>query len=143
MIKLINNEFNKIKKSKIFFVFLIFIIVIIIMNRLSKKDLFDLSYNLIQFIGVVVSILFSSTICGEIESGNARFYLTKPHKRIKIYFSKLLTIMIYTLMNIIVVIITTMIVKNNYDLLFLVNFFKCSIPLLFIDIYILWSIIMN
>lgn len=138
MIKLINNELNKIKKSKLLFVIFLFIIVIILLNRYSKDDLFNVSYNLIQFVGIVISILFSGIICSEIDNGTFRFYLTKPYNRIKIYLSKLITIVLCTLIIISVIVLTVMIIKRSYNTKYLINYYKCSIPLIFVSIYILY-----
>ena len=83
MIRLINNEYNKIKKSKLLFILVLFIITIYIMNKYSSKNIIDLSYNLIPFIGVFISILYSGSVCGEVDSGSMKYYLTNHLKDIK------------------------------------------------------------
>ena len=90
MIRLINNEFIKIKKVKVIFTYICYIITLIILNKYSDKNILDLSYYLIPVIGVIVSILYGGIISSEKENGSFRYYLTKPYKRWKIYIAKLL-----------------------------------------------------
>ena len=138
MIKLINNEFNKIKKSKVIFTYILLIIVLFLMNKYSDKDIYSLSYYLIPIIGIIVCILFSSTICGELERGTLRYYLTKPFKRWKIYVSKILCMIIYILFGIIVVVMTTCLIGKFFDMDYLSKFFLYCIPILFIGVFCIY-----
>jgi ABC-type transport system involved in multi-copper enzyme maturation permease subunit len=95
MIKLINNEFKKIGFFKLCFPFIIFLIVIILIFEVTD-DMKNTIDNLIPFVGIMVSIIFSGIISNEIENGTIRFYLTKPISRNKIFQSKFITIIIYT-----------------------------------------------
>ena len=94
MIKLINNEFKKIGLLKLIISFILFIIVIIVIYEFTD-NMKNTIFNLIPFAGILITIIFSSTISGEIENGTFRFYLTKPISRKKIYQSKMVTIIIY------------------------------------------------
>jgi len=138
MIKLINNEFVKIKKTKIFIIYFMFIIVLLILKKYSNKNILELSYNLIQFIGVCCSILFSGCICGEIENGNMRYYLTKPYNRKKIYVSKLLSIIIYIFLNILIIIFTTLLINKSIDFEYIEKYFINCIPIFFVGSFTLF-----
>ena len=130
MIRLVNNEFNKIKKSKLIFIDILFIISIVVMNNYSDKNILDLSFNLIPFLGLIISILFSSSICGEIENGTMRYYLTKPYRRYKIYLSKLFCIILYCLISISIIIVASTIINGNIDTKYVLKFFVHCIPIL-------------
>ena len=138
MIKLINNEFNKIKKSKLFFSQIIFIIALFIMKKVSDNDLLYLSYNLIPFIGVSVSIFFGGIISSEIENGTFRQYLTTPVKRYKIYLSKLFSIFIYITLTIILIILVTFLLSKTISLKYIIKYFAYSIPAYFIGVFSLY-----
>ena len=138
MIKLINNEFIKVKKSRILFTYILLIISLIIMDKYSNKNILDLSFNLIPFIGIITCILYGGTINGEIDKGTFRYYLTKPYKRWKIYFSKIISIIIYLVLSIIVVMITSIIINNGYDGNYISKYIIHSIPLLFISTYLIY-----
>ena len=138
MIRLVINEINKIKKSKIIFIQILFILVVYLIHKYSNKELETVSYNLIQFIGVVVCILFSGSICGEIENGNMKYYLTKPFIRFKIYFSKLIVIILYIFINTFSVISSVIIINHNIDVNYIIHFIKYSVPLVFIGVYTLY-----
>ena len=138
MIKLINNELSKVKKRKIVFIELLFIITLILMNKYGKSSLSILSFNLIPFIGVVSSILFSGSICFEIESGTMRYYLTKPYKRWKIYLSKLITIILFVIISILIIVIVTTILENSFDKEYIIKYFKYSVPIIFLSSFILF-----
>ncbi len=138
MIKLINNEFNKIKKSKLFFSQILFILSLFIMKKVSDNDLLSLSYNLIPFIGVIVSIFFGGIISSEIENGTFRQYLTKPVKRYKIYLSKLISIFIYITLTIILIILFTFLLSKTISLRHIIKYFVYSIPVYFIGVFTLY-----
>ena len=138
MIKLINNEFIKIKRSKLIFTQIIFIIIIYIMKKVSSNDLLNLSYNLIPFVGIMVCILFGNTISGEIENGTFRFYLTKPFKRWKVYLSKFICINIYIILTLLIIIICTSIFSKNYNYDYFIKYIIYSIPVFFIGSFVLY-----
>lgn len=138
MIKLINNEFNKIKKSKLLFSQLLFIITLFIMKKLSDDNLLNLSYNLIPFIGIIVSIFYGGIISSEIENGTFRQYLTKPIKRWKIYLSKLISIFIYITITIILIIIFTFLLSKTFEFKHIIKYFVYSIPIYFIGVFTLY-----
>ncbi len=138
MIKLINNEFIKIKRSKLIFTQIIFIIIIYIMKKVSSNDLLNLSYNLIPFVGIMVCILFGNTISGEIENGTFRFYLTKPFKRWKVYLSKFICINIYIILTLLIIIICTSILSKNYNYDYFIKYIIYSIPVFFIGSFVLY-----
>ncbi|MBR4178768.1 MAG: ABC transporter permease subunit [Bacilli bacterium] len=138
MIGLINNEFNKVKKIRLIFSQILIIISIYVMYRVSDKDIYELVFNIIPIIGIFVSIFFSGSICGELERGNLRYYLTKPVKRWKIYLSKLICIYIYIHISLLFVIITCCILKKNIDGLFIGKYMTYSIPIFFIGIFVLY-----
>lgn len=138
MIGLINNEFNKVKKSKLIFSQIIIVISIYIMYRVSDKDIKDLVFNLIPIIGLFVCIFFSGSICGELERGNLRYYLTKPIKRWKIYLSKLICIYIYIYISLLLIIIMTCIIKNGIDAVFIGKYMTYSIPIFFMGVFVLY-----
>ena len=109
--------------------FVIFLIVIIIIFEFND-DMKNTIFNLIPFVGIIISILFSGIISSEIENGTFRFYLTKPVSRDKIYKSKLLTIIIYgTILLIYIYFIYTVLYKLN-DNNYFVKYVKYSSPLL-------------
>ena len=138
MIRLINNEFRKVKKSKLIFSQFLFVLVIYIMNRLSDKSLFELTINLIPFVGIMTSIFYGGTISGEIENGNMRYYLTKPFKRWKIYLSKLISIFICISLTLIIIIISSIIIEGSFDKDYIYRFSLYSIPIFFIGTFILY-----
>ncbi len=138
MIKLINNEFIKTRRIKIIFSEIIILISIFIMNKYSDKFLLDLIFNLIPFIGIIVSILFSGSICSEIENGTLRYYLTKPYKRWKIYLSKFICIYIYITITIIIINSFAFIITNTFDLKYLFKYYIYSIPIYFIGSCVLY-----
>lgn len=137
MIKLINNEFVKVKKSKLILTEILYIISIIVINKYSDKSIFDLVFNLIPFIGIIVCILYGGIISKERENGNLRFYLTKPVKRWKVYLSKFISIMLYIIVSNIIIVCTVILI-NGYDKLFIIKYIKHSIPVFFIGSYILY-----
>ena len=137
MIKLINNEFIKVKKYKIILTYILIIISIILMNKYGKSDIKDMSYNLIPFIGIIISILFSGSICSEIENGTMRYYLTKPFKRYKIYLSKLITILIYVILSYAVITISVSII-SNFDISYFKKYIIYMIPIMFTSSFIMY-----
>ena len=132
MIRLINNEYIKIGKIKLFLPFVLlslFIIIKYIINKsFSESDIL----SLIPFIGIIICIMFCGMISNEIESGTLRYYLTKPISRKKVYFSKLFSTFIYIiLLTLYILIIYFFINKSIYFKLI----FKCFIyttPIYFI-----------
>ena len=138
MIRLINNEFIKLRKIRIIFSQCIFLIVIYLMKRLSDENLFDLVFNLIPFIGIYTCILFSNIIVGEIDNGSFRYYLTKPFKRYKIYLSKAICIFIYITFSILLVVLFTELLMTEFNINFITKYFIYSIPIYFIGIYNLY-----
>ena len=135
MIKLINNEFSKIKRSKIIFTWFLLIITLILMNKYSDRSIYDLSFILIPFIGIIVCIMYSGTICKEIENGTLRFYLTKPYKRWKVYLSKVLSMIIDIILTITIICVVSSIIGDYLDFHYIGKFFVYSIPVLFIGIF--------
>ena len=138
MLRLVINEINKIKLSKIIFTYLLLVISLILINKYSNKNILDMSYNLIPFIGVLISILFSGSICSEIESGTMRYYLTKPFKRYKIYLSKLITIIIYVLFSYLIIIITSSLIASSLDLKYILKYLVHMIPIIFTSSFVLF-----
>lgn len=138
MIKLINNELNKVKKSKLLFSQFVLVISLIIMKKVSDKNIIDLSFNLIPFVGIIICLLFGGIISSEIENGNFRYYLTKPYRRWKIYLSKMLCILIYLIITFLVIIISTLIIVNKFDYNYIIKFFKYSIPIVFMSSLIMY-----
>lgn len=134
MIKLINNELLKIGYIKLLTHILLFILTIIIMHYLDI-NISDKIYEIIPFIGVDLCILFGGIMSNEYQSGTIRIYLTKPHSRTKILTSKLLTMIFYTLILTIVVLITCILFTNNVNI---VSYFVQIVPLLLICILILF-----
>lgn len=137
MIRLINNEFIKIKKVKVIFTYICYIITLIILNKYSDKNILDLSYYLIPVIGVIVSILYGGIISSEKENGSFRYYLTKPYKRWKIYIAKLLCIIIYITISLFIIIITSCLLYH-VDKSYIIKFITYSTPVYFIGFYILY-----
>ena len=138
MIRLINNELNKIKKSKLLFIDILFIILLFVIDYYSEENILDLSFNLIPFLGVVICILFSGSICGEIESGTMRYYLTKPYKRYKVYLSKLIVIILYLLFSISLIIVFSLIINGSINYKYIYEYYIDSIPILFLSSFILF-----
>ena len=137
MIRLIYNEFIKVRISKIIFSYIVIIISLVLINKYSNKYILDMSYNLIPFIGIFVSILFSGSVCFEIENGTMKYYLTKPFKRYKVYISKLITILLFIFFSYIIIIITSSILSSSFDLKYISKYFIHMIPIIFISSYIL------
>ena len=138
MIKLIINEIKKVKISKIIFTYILFIISLFIINKYSVNNIYDMSYYLIPFIGIIISILFSGSICLEIENGNMRYYLTKPYRRYKIYLSKLITIIIYILILYLLIVINTSFIARSLDYKYIFKYFVHLIPIIFLSSFILY-----
>ena len=126
MIKLIRNEFIKVKKIKLFFSQLLFLITIYIMNHYSNNNIFDLVYNLIPFLGIITAILFSGTIVSEIDNGSFRYYLTKPFKRYKIYLSKVIVILIYITFSLLLITSFTCLISSKSDINFILKYYLYS-----------------
>lgn len=123
MIKLIKNEFLKVKYYKILITQLIFIVILFLLYKLDYDN--KIIFNLIPFLGVFCSVYYSGIISNEINDGTFRYYLTKPVRRSKIFLSKFLTIIIYLILNLIFI--------------FLVYYFLYKPNLEYIIIYIKYS----
>ena len=137
MIKLINNEFIKIKKSKLLFTQFMFVITIIIINKYSS-NLKESVFNLIPFLGIIVCILFGGIISSERENGTFRYYMTKPVKRWKVYLSKLISIIIYITVSNTIIVLLTCLLSSSFSISYIIKFVKYSIPVYFIGFYILY-----
>jgi ABC-2 type transport system permease protein len=87
-------------------------------------------YNLIPFVGIMVSIIFSGIISNEIENGTIRFYLTKPISRNKIFQSKFITIIIYTIILLVFILFCYFILCKDIDKIYIIKYVKYSCPLL-------------
>ena len=138
MIKLINNEFIKIKRSKLLLSQIIFLIIIFVVKKYSNKFLLDSLFSLIPFIGIMTCIIFSGTICGEVESGSIKYYLTKPCKRWKIYLAKLLCIYLYLTLTIFIIVVFSFLMSDYFELKYLIKYFIYSIPDYFIAMFSLY-----
>ena len=138
MIRLIINEINKVKISKMLFTYLLLVLSLILINKYSSNNIFDMSFNIIPFIAILISLLFSGSICFEIENGTMRYYLTKPFKRYKVYLSKLIVILLYVLISYLIIIITTSIIANFFDIKYVSKYFIHMIPIFFMSSYILF-----
>ena len=132
MIKLINNEFIKVKKIKLIMSQLLLLIIVFIINKYGKKFLLDSIYNMIPFIGMMACVIFSGSICGEIESGTIKYYLTKPYKRWKIYLSKLICVYLYLTITILAIILFSFILIDYFDLSYIKDYYLYNIPNYFI-----------
>ena len=98
MINLIRNEFVKLKLSKVIVSTIILVIIMYLIFYLNKdKDfnyLKNTVFSLIPFISIIVSIAFGGIVSNEFQNGTIRIYLTKPIRRWKVLFSKLIVIFI-------------------------------------------------
>lgn len=144
MIKLINNELKKIGIIKLTFPFLIFLIVIILIYEFTD-NMENTIFNLIPFVGILSSIIFSGIISNEIENGTIRFYLTKPITRNKIFQSKFLTIIIYISILLIFIFFCYYVLCKDVDRNYFIKYVKYSSPLLLISglIMVLTTIFRN
>ena len=136
MINLIKNEFYKIKYSKIILSYIFYILLLILMNKYSDKNIKELSFNLIPFIGIMNCLFFGGTINSEIEKGTFRYYLTKPISRNKVYLSKILASFIYNYVSTLLTLLFTTIIMFKIDLIYYSKFLTYTIPL-----YLLSSIV--
>ena len=138
MIRLIKNEIIKTRISKIIFSYVLIITSLIIINKYGKGNIFDNSYHLIPFIGIFVSILFSGSICFEIENGTLRYYLTKPFKRYKVYLSKIITILLYSFISYIIIVIITSLLAKSFDYDYLLKYLIHFIPIFFMSSFVMF-----
>lgn len=134
MIKLIKNEFIKLGLFRILLSIFIFIISSLILYKLDYPK--DRIYNFIPFIGIFMSIYFSGTINGEIEEGTFRYYLTKPYKRWKIYLSKLLTIILFMILNSIIILLMYYLLYKDINI---IKYIKYLTPLILISGLIIFN----
>ncbi len=118
MINLIKNEFVKLKLSKVIVSTIILVIIMYLIFYLNKdKDfnyLKNTVFSLIPFISIIVSIAFGGIVSNEFQNGTIRIYLTKPIRRWKVLFSKLIVIFINIIYYMIVVIISYLILLKVY-----------------------------
>ena len=141
MIKLINNEFKKIGPLKLSIPFVIFLIVIILIYEFND-NMKNTIFNLIPFIGIMMSIIFSGIISNEIENGTIRFYLTKPVSRNNIFKSKFLTIIIYQIMLLLFILFVYSVLCKDIDRTYIIKYVKYYSPLLLISsLIILFSVL--
>ena len=141
MIKLINNEFKKIGPLKLSIPFIIFLIVIILIYEFND-NMKNTIFNLIPFIGIMMSIIFSGIISNEIENGTIRFYLTKPVSRNNIFKSKFLTIIIYQIMLLLFILFVYSVLCKDIDRTYIIKYVKYCSPLLLISsLIILFSVL--
>lgn len=151
--KLILNEFKKISRIRYFIVYsCLFIIVLFIFKYSTNRDskyIVETVYTIIPIIGVVICVFFGGIVSNEFQNGTIRAYLTKPIKRNRILFSKLILIVI----NILIIMIYLMILyflfgKYYYNYLFnieyFINIFVNFIPIFFIGFLTLFfSLLFN
>ena len=141
MIKLINNEFKKIGPLKLSIPFVIFLLVIILIYEFND-NMKNTIFNLIPFIGIMMSIIFSGIISNEIENGTIRFYLTKPVSRNNIFKSKFLTIIIYQIMLLLFILFVYSVLCKDIDRTYIIKYVKYYSPLLLISsLIILFSVL--
>ena len=141
MIKLINNEFKKIGPLKLSIPFVIFLIVIILIYEFND-NMKNTIFNLIPFIGIMMSIIFSGIISNEIENGTIRFYLTKPVSRNNIFKSKFLTIIIYQIILLLFILFVYLVLCKDIDRIYMIKYVKYCSPLLLISsLIILFSVL--
>lgn len=138
MINLIINEIKKTRLSKIIITYILVVISLLLINNYSTKSIFDMSFNLIPFIGIFVSLLFSGSICFEIENGSMKYYLTKPYKRYKVYLSKLITILLYVIISYLIIIITTSLIGSSFNYRYYLKYLIHMIPIIFLSSFILF-----
>ncbi len=138
MINLIKNEFNKIKISKVVLSYLFYATLLLLMNKYSDKNIEDLSFNIIPFIGIFICLFWGGTISNEIEKGTFRFYLTKPVSRHKVYVSKLITTYIYSYVGTLMILLITSIISSKINLLYYSKFLTYSIPLYFLSTFVIY-----
>lgn len=138
MKKLIKNEFFKLKIAKIALSYAFFVIFLLFFYKFTKKNIQEISYNLIFFVGFFICLFFGGTISSEIEKGTFKFYLTKPVSRHKIYVSKLLASYIYSYISVLIILIFTSLFWGKIDLLYFSKFLTYSIPLYFLSTLIIF-----
>lgn len=138
MMNLIINEFKKVRIIKIIITYILVITSLILINKYSNKSIFDMSFNIIPFIGIFVSLLFSGSVCFEIENGTMKYYLTKPYKRYKVYLSKLITILLYIFMSYLIIIITTSLIGDSFNYKYSLKYLVHMIPIIFLSSYVLF-----
>lgn len=146
MLKLINNEFIKLNKFKLIAFMCIFLFVILLTYYANDKMLnINNLFTFISFIEVLIVTIFNNIISTEVNEGTFRFYLTKPVKRWKVYISKYLTILLFTLITLIFTFVIYIILSKNFSIGLLKEYILLSIPLLLISslIMILSSLFKN
>lgn len=118
MIRLIENEYIKSSKIKLFissFIIILIIYFIIDFNEeKSAEYLISTIYKFIPFISILICILFGGIVSNEFHSGTIRVYLAKPVKRWKILLSKIILVYLYILFFMIVTILSYLIIIKIY-----------------------------
>ena len=119
--------------------FITFFIIVCLLYKYNSLDVaLNKSFNLIPFVGVSSSILFSGIISTEYTNGNFRYYLTKPVKRWKIYFSKIISIFLYMLILVVFLILVNLIFIKKFDTSCMYKFILYSSSLIFIGTHIIF-----
>jgi len=132
MIKLINNELIKLGKNKIILSQILFLIIIYIIYKVEDTNFSETIFSIIPFVGLLSCVLFGGIISGELDNGTLRFYLTKPHKRYKIYFSKLLCSYFYLTIVLTFILVVYLILNTSIDTDYIIKFYKYCIPIFLI-----------
>ncbi len=135
--KIIRNEFTKLGIKKQIISFIILTTILILNYFINNRNLNeDNLLTMIPFIGIIITVLFSGIMSNEIENGTFRFYLTKPVSRYKIYLSKLLTIIIYTIEMLIYTILFYFLI--NKSIINIGEFLIASVSLILISTIIIF-----
>lgn len=104
MIKLLNANFMRIKKSKVFKILTISIVLVTLVMIFNQYQEFQHSKNIVEydslynffliFIGIVISIFTGIFLSAEYSNGTLRNKIIIGHKRACIYLANLITIVI-------------------------------------------------
>ncbi len=132
MRKLIKNEYIKLGYVKLLFPFLLFTIVFIIQNIVNKQININLPLFLIPLISIIISMIFSGIFSNEITDGTFRLYLTKGISRKKVYFSKLLSLMIYSFVLSTYILLLYIIFLNDVTFKFILRYYMYTMPIYFV-----------
>lgn len=145
MINLIRNEYIKNSRLKLFISsFIIILIIYFIIDFNASKDtkyIISTVYKFIPFISILVCILFGGIVSSEFHSGTIRVYLTKPIKRWKMLFSKIMLVYLYIFFLMLVTILSYFIfIKIYRDVYMSFNVIK-EITIHFIPVFFTGSIV--
>lgn len=135
MIKLIKNEIKKIGIIKLIIPLIILIIAIILIKKYTNDFILNI-YTLIEFLQILIVILFSSIMSNEYNNGTFKIYLTKPISRKKILLSKYLIEIIYSIILIVTIIVSISLI-NKINIEIIKNILILSSPLLLISAIVL------